>query len=79
MTDVVLVEGDGPSTLVVIQEAPPNTLEVVEKGPKGDSGSVTELAISTDPDNRLTTGSDNGLYVPELAADPLAYYILAKA
>lgn len=38
----------------------------------------TLAAISTDPDNRLTTGSDDGLFVPELAADPLAYYILAK-
>ena len=79
MTDVVLVEGDGPSTLVVLQDEQPNTIEIVEKGPKGDSGSATELPISTDPDNRLTTGSDNGLYVPELVVDPLAYYILAKA
>ena len=75
MTDVVLVEGDGPSTLVVLQDEQPNTIEIVEKGAKGDSGVV---AISTDPDNRLTTGSDDGLFVPELAADPLAYYILAK-
>jgi len=43
----------------------------------GESESYT--SISTDPDNRLTTGSDAGLYVPELTTDPLAYYILAKA
>ena len=78
MTDVVLVEGDGPSTLVVLQDEQPNTIEIVEKGPKGDSGSVAHMAVSADPDNRLTTGSDDGLYVPDLAADPLAYYILAK-
>lgn len=36
-------------------------------------------AISTDPENRLTRGLDDGLLVPELVADPLAYYILAKA
>ena len=37
------------------------------------------MSISTDPDNRLTTGSDAGLYVPELTADPLAYYIISKS
>ena len=37
------------------------------------------LSISTDPDNRLTTGSDAGLYVPELTVDPLAYYIISKS
>lgn len=36
-------------------------------------------SISTDPDNRLTTGSDAGLYVPELTVDPLAYYIISKS
>lgn len=36
-------------------------------------------SISTDPDNRLTTGSDAGLYVPELTVDLLAYYIISKS
>ena len=36
-------------------------------------------SISTDPDNRLTTGSDAGLSVPELTVDPLAYYIISKS
>jgi len=45
-------------------------------GPKGDS---TKTFVSADPDNRLTTGSDDGLFVPEIVIDPLAYYILAKA
>ena len=36
--------------------------------------------ISADTPNRLRWGSDGGLYVPDdLAPDPLAYYILAKA
>lgn len=37
--------------------------------------------ISTDADNQLTLGTDQGLFVPraQAAADPLAYYILAKA
>ena len=37
------------------------------------------MSISTDPDNRLTRGSDAGLYVPELTVDPLAYYIISKS
>ena len=39
---------------------------------------IIGVSISTDPDNRLTTGSDAGLYVPELTVDPLAYYIISK-
>lgn len=35
--------------------------------------------ISADPGNRTTTGSDGGIYTPEIVADPLAYYILARA
>lgn len=51
-------------------------------------GSTAELArnitnysvkASLDQDNRSRLGSDGGIYTPELAADPLAYYILAKA
>lgn len=35
--------------------------------------------ISADQDNRLTRGSDNGLFVNnDLTPDPLAYYILSK-
>ena len=44
-----------------------------QRGPPG----VTP--ISTDADNRLTTGTDGGLHVPDIMADPLAYYILAQA
>ena len=50
-------------------------------GPPGKDGPGSEDApiISADPDNRLTQGSDNGLYVSNtLNPDPLAYYILAK-
>lgn len=35
-------------------------------------------SISAAPDNRLTTGTDGGLFVPEITIDPLAYYILAR-
>lgn len=44
---------------------------------KGDPGSAA--AISADAENRLTNGTDGGLFVPELTVDPVAYYILAKA
>lgn len=41
---------------------------------------VAQAKISTDPLNRLTKGTDDGLYVSnDLTPDPLAYYILAKA
>ena len=40
---------------------------------------IIGVSISTDPDNRLTTGSDAGLYVPEFTVDPLAYYIISKS
>lgn len=37
-------------------------------------------AISADPGNRATLGTDSGVYVrDDLVPDPLAYYILAKA
>ena len=59
-------------TLVGVQGPP---------GPPGPPGAGAGGAplISADADNRLTTGSDAGLYVrDDLVPDPLAYYILAK-
>lgn len=49
-------------------------LEVAMQGPPGPTAFV-----STDPDNRTVLGTDGGFYTPDIAADPLAYYILAKA
>ena len=51
----------------------------VESIPAIISALGSYMSISTDPDNRLTTGSDAGLYVPELTVDPLAYYIISKS
>ena len=51
------------------------------QGPPGPPGAGAGGAplISADADNRITTGSDAGLYVrDDLVPDPLAYYILAK-
>jgi hypothetical protein len=46
--------------------------------PPSTPGSGTAATISNSPDNRLTTGTDGGLFVPEITIDPLAYYILAR-
>jgi hypothetical protein len=44
------------------------------------AGKPGESAISADPGNRATNGTDGGVYVrDDLVPDPLAYYILAKA
>lgn len=44
------------------------------RGPPGPGATVSE-----DPDNRLTRGSDEGLFVlDDLIPDPVVYYILAK-
>ena len=49
-----------------------------DPGPPG-AGSGGAPLISADADNRITTGSDSGLYVrDDLTPDPLAYYLLAK-
>lgn len=67
VSDTVAVRQTTPMTVVVTQAIP---------GPPGPPGG----GISTDPGNRATLGSDNGLYVrDDLVPDPLAYYILAKA
>lgn len=66
--------------LTVIENATPiGVLTTINTGFMGPPGATAEVSISSDPDNRLRTGSDDGLYVPELKSDPLAYYILAKA
>lgn len=61
--------------------AGPITLTRVTTGLTGAPGSSGQAQISADADNQLTQGSDQRLYVPhaQAVADPLAYYILAKA
>lgn len=49
-------------------------------GVPGPATPGSGAAISADPGNRATAGSDGGVYVrDDLVPDPLAYYILAKA
>lgn len=43
------------------------------QGPPGTSGFV-----SSDANNRLTHGTDGGLFVPDLVIDPLLFYEQAK-
>ena len=55
-------------------------IEVGVGGPQGAQGVPGPAAfVSTDPNNRTTTGNDGGLFTPDIMSDPLAYYILAKA
>lgn len=58
----------------------PITVTRVTQGLRGAPGSSGEAQISTDPENQLTQGSDQKLFVPhaQAVADPLAYYILAS-
>jgi hypothetical protein len=65
------------TAVVVLAQAAPTLVQVVSPGPQGPPGSAT--SVSTDANNRTTTGSDGGIYTPDITADPLAYYILAKA
>lgn len=60
-----------PPVPAVVVRTTPTTMVVLPAA--GQAG-----AISSDANNRLRTGTDRRLYVPEIAADPVAYYILAK-
>ncbi|TAG50442.1 MAG: hypothetical protein EAZ30_00020 [Betaproteobacteria bacterium] len=66
------------TTNITVVAVPPAPIAVLPMG-YGLQGAPGEVAISTDPENRLRRGTDAGLLVPEIVADPLAYYILAKA
>jgi hypothetical protein len=72
--DVVISEAVRP--VIVVQDC--DYIIVVApaaQGPAGTSGAD----ISSDSDNRLTTGTDGGLFVSDdLSPDPLNHYLLAK-
>ena len=74
MEYAIALEPDAETVVVTTGEQGP-------PGPPGKDapGSGGSPVISADPNNRLTQGSDNGLFVSDnLNPDPLAYYILAK-
>jgi hypothetical protein len=55
-----------------------DSISIIESAPQGPPG--PSAFISSDANNRLTHGSDAGLFVlDDLSPDPLAYYILSKA
>ncbi|WP_287030064.1 hypothetical protein [Pseudomonas sp. UBA6310] len=72
----IVVTAPRPAPAVVVApgtQGPPGP-----PGPAAPGGGDTPL-ISEDPNNRLTKGADDGLYVSDdLIPDPLAFYILAK-
>lgn len=87
MTDVLVTDSvelivvpDTSIELVTVAEPTVHVLEVGGQGPPGPPGDGNATAlVSTDASNRLRTGTDAKLYVPDdLTPDPLAYYILAK-
>lgn len=53
--------------------------EAADAAARDAIAAASTLKVSADADNRLTKGSDAGLYVPEIVSDPLAYYILSKS
>lgn len=65
---------DPIETIIQVQQVQ-TTLAMAEPGPMGPPGIGGQ--VSPGPDNRLRAETD-GLYVPECAVDPLAYYILAS-
>lgn len=77
MTDVLTTTS---VELLTVAEPALEILEVAQQGPPGPPGDGNAVAlISADTSNRLRTGTDAKLYVPDdLTPDPLAYYILAK-
>lgn len=82
--EVLVIEAGAEYAVGLEPDAETAVVMAGEQGPPGPPGRDAPGAggaplISNDPSNRLTQGSDDGLYVlDDLAPDPLAYYILAK-
>lgn len=82
--EVLVIEHGAEYAVGLEPDAETAVVMAGEQGPPGPPGKDAPGAgdaplISEDLDNRLTQGSDNGLFVrDDLIPDPLAYYILAK-
>lgn len=79
---VTVVSQAGPTTIINAGNGTVRITVFGVRGPQGapGGGAGTAPAISEDPNNRATLGSDGGVFVPDdFVPDPLAYYILAKA
>ena len=69
MSIVTNIRNNGQLTVVTV---------VGVRGPQGGTGGGGNApAISADPENRAHLGTDGGVFVPEMKADLLAYYIVA--
>lgn len=89
LVTVLTRQSGGITRLSLVRAAPIGVTVLGQRGPAGPAGQPGPAgaagapgvsgAISADADNRATHGADGGLYVPELAVDPLAYYILARS
>lgn len=92
LVTVLTRQSGGVTRLSLVRAAPIGVTVLGQRGPAGPAGQPGQPgpagapgapglsgAISADADNRATHGTDGGLYVPELAVDPLAYYILARS
>lgn len=84
VTEVTVMSAEHPLQLTLkafLTAALPNfqirTEEVQLAGPPGPPPDMADV-ISTDANNRLTAGSDEKLYVPEVNTDLAALYILAR-
>lgn len=57
-----------------------NVIELVEQGKQGIPGPPGPASfVSLDPNNMTQEGTDGGIFTPDVVADPVAYYILAKS
>lgn len=80
MNHVTVVSQAGPTTIINSGNGNVRVTVFGVRGPQGAPGSGSGAAISEDPNNRATYGSDGGVFVSnDFVPDPLAYYILAKA
>jgi hypothetical protein len=76
-TDITVISlTQAPISVLTIPQAPVTVVTAGQglQGAPGPGGFV-----SRDPGNTLSLGTDDGLYAPDLTADPLAHYLLAKA
>jgi hypothetical protein len=82
--EVLVIENGVEYAIGLEPDAETVVVTAGEQGPPGPPGknapgSDGAPIISEDPNNRITQGTDGGLYVlDDLTPDPLAYYILAK-
>lgn len=76
-TDTAVLGVQGTHITVLSVTAAPVTVVTAGQGLQGAPGPGG--FVSRDPGNTLSLGTDSGLYAPDFTADPVSYYLLAKA